>query len=186
MKTLAILADGCNGRHYRHRRTGAGTRDRAGPRLRSRSRCAGSGRGRRLWAVLWLRMPGTATTVPATMLRPMDPTLTMAGIIPTIGTTTTTATGATTDSLVIQEARSPRFRAFSCAGLHSRCTRLNSNRAGFALGSVAGIFQRRRKIFLALAFEFFLGRLEARDARGDFLSLAREAFFLFGHRHPFF
>ena len=60
-----------------------------------------------------------------------------------------------------------------------------SESAGFALDSVAGIFQRGCKILLALASEFFLGRLEAGDPCGDFLSLARKIFFLFGHRHPF-
>jgi len=39
---------------------------------------------------------------------------------------------------------------------------------GFAVGSVAGFFQCGHKIFLALTPEFFLGRLEAGDPRGDF------------------
>ncbi len=55
----------------------------------------------------------------------------------------------------------------------------------FAVGSVAGIFQRGHAIFFALALEFFLGRLEACDARCDFFPLESEAVFLFGHDHPF-
>jgi hypothetical protein len=55
-----------------------------------------------------------------------------------------------------------------------------------ALKSAAGIFQRREKIFLALALEFFLGGLEVGDARGDFFAFLREAVLQFGHAHPFF
>lgn len=54
-----------------------------------------------------------------------------------------------------------------------------------AVGPAAGIFQRGHEIFVALAFELFLGGLEACNARCDFFPLASEAIFLFGHAHPF-
>ena len=50
---------------------------------------------------------------------------------------------------------------------------------------VAGIFERRDEIFLALAFEFFLGRLEVCNTRCDFFPLQSGAVLLFGHAHPF-
>jgi hypothetical protein len=50
---------------------------------------------------------------------------------------------------------------------------------------VARIVQRRDKIFLAFAFEFFLRGPEVCNARCDFLTLLREAVVLFGHAHPF-
>lgn len=54
-----------------------------------------------------------------------------------------------------------------------------------ALRVAAGIFQGGDKIFLTLAFEFFLGGFEARDARRDFFPLQSEPVLLFGHSNPF-
>jgi hypothetical protein len=51
--------------------------------------------------------------------------------------------------------------------------------------AAARVFQRLEKIFLALAFEFFLGRLETSHARGDLLAFPSAAVLLFGHAHPF-
>ena len=50
---------------------------------------------------------------------------------------------------------------------------------------MAGIFERRNKIFLTLAFEFFLGRFEVCNTRCDFFPLLSGAVLLFGHAHPF-
>ena len=50
---------------------------------------------------------------------------------------------------------------------------------------VNGVIQSREKIFLALAREFLLRRLEARDARGNFFPLGSGVVLLFGHAHPF-
>jgi hypothetical protein len=47
------------------------------------------------------------------------------------------------------------------------------------------IRQRGDEIFVALAFEFFLGGFEGGDPHCDFFPLAREAIFPFGHAHPF-
>jgi hypothetical protein len=60
----------------------------------------------------------------------------------------------------------PRRRTFKCA---SRPL------------AEAGILKRGRKIFLALAFEFFLRGFESRHARRDFLTLAREPIVSFVH-----
>ena len=48
----------------------------------------------------------------------------------------------------------------------------------------AGGAQRRFIIFVPLSLELFLGRLEIRDARGDFLALARQSVLLFAGCHP--
>jgi hypothetical protein len=45
--------------------------------------------------------------------------------------------------------------------------------------------ERGDEIFVALAFEFFLGGFEGGDPHCDFFPLAREAIFPFGHAHPF-
>ena len=50
---------------------------------------------------------------------------------------------------------------------------------------MARIFQRRDKIFLALAFEFFLGGFEVCHAGGDLFTLLCEPVLQFGHAHPF-
>jgi hypothetical protein len=50
---------------------------------------------------------------------------------------------------------------------------------------VARIFQRGDKIFLTLAFEFFLRGFEICDARDDFFPLQSGVVWLFGHAHPF-
>src|SRR4029077_7447969 len=98
-------------------------------------------------------------------LRPMGPTLTMAGTIPTIGTTT--APGATTDVVGQSRSPDPEVPGFFVARAAFPVQPPESESAGFALGSVAGIFQRGCKILLALASEFFLGRLKAGDPCGD-------------------
>ena len=56
---------------------------------------------------------------------------------------------------------------------------------GQAFRRVARIFQRREKIFLALACEFFLRCPEVCNARGDFFTLSSDSLLLFGHGHPF-
>ena len=48
---------------------------------------------------------------------------------------------------------------------------------------MARIFQRRHKIFLALAPEFFLRCFEVRDARCDFFPFQSGPVLLFGHAH---
>jgi hypothetical protein len=47
------------------------------------------------------------------------------------------------------------------------------------------IGERGDEIFIALAFEFFLGGFESGDPHCDFFPLAREPIFTFGHAHPF-
>ena len=61
--------------------------------------------------------------------------------------------------------------------------RLESERRAFR--RVARIFQRREKIFLALACEFFLRCPEVCNARRDFFTLSSDFLLLFGHAHPF-
>ena len=65
-----------------------------------------------------------------------------------------------------------------------RPERRTSERVTCIVG-VNGVIQRREKIFLALAREFLLRRLEARDARGNFFPLGSGVVLLFGHAHPF-
>jgi hypothetical protein len=48
------------------------------------------------------------------------------------------------------------------------------------------IGKRGDEIFVALAFEFFLGGFEGGNPHCDFFPLAREVVFTFGHAHPFF
>jgi hypothetical protein len=48
------------------------------------------------------------------------------------------------------------------------------------------VFHRCRKIFFALALEFFLGGFEIGYACGDFFPLPSEAILRFSHAHPFF
>src|SRR6476620_1321717 len=50
-----------------------------------------------------------------------------------------------------------------------------------SIKSAPGAAQCRRVVFLALAFEFLLGLLEACDTRRNFGSIAREPFFPFRH-----
>src|SRR5439155_1574430 len=56
---------------------------------------------------------------------------------------------------------------------------------GQAFRRVARIFQRREKIFLALACEFFLRCPEVCNALCDFFTLSSDSLLLFGHAHPF-
>jgi hypothetical protein len=52
---------------------------------------------------------------------------------------------------------------------------------GGAVEPVPRFAERGRIIFLALALEFLLGRLETCDACRNFFPLARQSLFLFGH-----
>ena len=50
---------------------------------------------------------------------------------------------------------------------------------------MAGIVQRGDKKFLALAFEFLLGRFEVCNAAYDFFPLQSGVVLAVGHAHPF-
>ena len=50
---------------------------------------------------------------------------------------------------------------------------------------VPRVLQRRDKIFLAFALEFFLRGPEVCNAHCDFLAFPRQSILLFGHAHPF-
>ena len=93
----------------------------------------------------------------------------------TAGRTTGIATGA------IGNRQSPERRS----GLFADGTRTLCPERG-AVKAAPGIAERGGVIFLALAFEFLLRGLEARDACCDFLALTREPVFLFVHRPSFF
>jgi hypothetical protein len=50
---------------------------------------------------------------------------------------------------------------------------------------LAGPLQGSDKIFLALSFEFFLGRFKVRNSRCDFFPLQSDCIFFFVHFHSF-
>ena len=117
-KGIGDFGDGCHGGRHHPDRGGAsaGARNRTGSRLRSRRRCAGGWSGGEPMGLMAMGMArATVTIVPATMLRPTDPTLTIPVIIPTIGTTTTGAAG---------NSKSPEHGSglFSCAAQRCECT----------------------------------------------------------------
>jgi hypothetical protein len=67
---------------------------------------------------------------------------------------------------------------------NQKCSRSTPEPRPFGSTS-SRIGKRGDEIFVALAFEFFLGGFEGGNPHCDFFPLAREAVFTFGHAHPF-
>ncbi len=102
---------------------------------------------------------------------------------------------AVPDRTPIMAGRITGIATIAIGNLKAGNQKARSNRSGLFAGTNSLQFQNegrlnplhalpsvRGVIFLALAFEFLLGCLEARNACRNFCPLARQPFFLFGHR----